>query len=163
MLDRERIQDLLPHRPPMLLVDSVPILEPGRTLHALKAVTVAEPCFRDVPDGVRRTYPVSLLMESAGQAAALLLLCSARPAGLRGDETLLFAAVRDVHVEGAVRPGDVLRHEVRLDRVIAGTGYAAVVTWVGERRVATFGSLVLAIRPRSVILPPELLHHASPG
>ena len=73
-----QIRAMLPQAAPMVLLDRVQVLEPGRSLRALKAVSGSEPCYQDVPAGLperRYAYPRSLLLESFGQAAAVLWQC----------------------------------------------------------------------------------------
>jgi 3-hydroxyacyl-[acyl-carrier-protein] dehydratase len=150
MREPDRVRAVLPQRHPMLLVDRVLDLEPGRAIRAVKAVTVAEPCYAHLPDDLparRYAYPVPLLIESLGQAAALLWLDGAA----LDDDVLLLAAVRDYVVEGPVHPGDVVRHEVRVDSVKAGTAFAHGESYVDERRIAVAGTLIAARRPRSAL------------
>jgi 3-hydroxyacyl-[acyl-carrier-protein] dehydratase len=144
-LDCTAIRALLPHGHPMLLVDRVDRLVPGTELTSVKAVTLSEPCYRDVPVDApadRYAYPLSLLIESFGQSAALLWLADRETAGL----VPMFAALRDCRVEGMARPGDVLRHRVRLDHAVAGAAFATGETFAGGRRLATFGSIMAVTR-----------------
>ena len=59
----------------------------------------------------------------------------------------MFVGARNYLFEGVARPGDVLRHEVRLESVVADTAFASGETWVGDRRIATIGSLIATRRP----------------
>ncbi|MER7274944.1 beta-hydroxyacyl-ACP dehydratase [Dactylosporangium sp. NPDC000244] len=153
MLTHAELRALLPQRWPMLLLDRVDELEPGVRITAVKAVTGAEPCYQDLPDGLdadRYAYPFPLVLESFGQACAVLWRASTAddPGGV-----LMFAAARDCVPRATVNPGDVLRHEARLEHVVPGTAFACGSTWVGDREVATFGSLVAVTRPAGQIEP----------
>lgn len=155
MLDHHDLRVLLPHGHPFVLVDRVLEVEPGRSLVATKAITGTEPCFRDVPAGAPAAhyrYPAPLLLESLGQAAALLWLLDAGPVG--EDFLLMFGAARGYRVLGGVFPGDVVRHEVRLEAVKADTIFAAGVTFVGDRPVAVADSLIAVQRPATVLATP---------
>lgn len=162
MLDQAMIRNLLPHRHPMVLLDRIDHVEPGVLVVASKAVTATEPCYRhlagDAPPWAY-AYPVSLLLESFGQAAAVLWLhggATGAPAAPPGEGTgrlLVLGALRDCRFDGEVFPGEVLRHEVRLDHSTAGAGFASGVSWAGERRVAVMGSFLAMVRPRAEILP----------
>jgi len=148
--DHVDVRGVLPQRYPMLLVDRVVAREPGRSIRTVKAVTGTEPCYAGLPDGAppdRYAYPRSLLIESFGQSAALLWLDNGAPA-VDNEQVLLFAGARGYHFDGEAYPGDLLRHEVRLDSVVADTAFATGETWVGERRVATVAALMAARRPR---------------
>ncbi|WP_207938753.1 hypothetical protein [Actinomadura darangshiensis] len=153
------VRAALPQRHPLLLVDRVLESDPGIGLVAVKAVTANEPCYAGVRDGADERahhYPPSLIIESLGQAAALLWLDGAT---LPGDgAVLMFAGARDFSFDGAVLPGDVLRHRVRLDIVVAGTAFATGETWVGHRRVAAVRSLIATrrpVRPADPVRPPD--------
>jgi 3-hydroxyacyl-[acyl-carrier-protein] dehydratase len=134
----------------MLLVDRVLASETGRSIRTVKAVTGTEPCYAGLPDDApldRYAYPRSLLIESFGQSAALLWFGTGAPA-VTGEQVLLFAGARGFRFDGDAYPGDLLRHEVRIDSVVADTAFASGETWVGERRVATVAALMAARRPR---------------
>jgi 3-hydroxyacyl-[acyl-carrier-protein] dehydratase len=151
-MDFVAIQAALPQRYPLLLVDRVLSLDPGRRIETVKAVTATDPCYAGLSDTAGAdayAYPVSLLIESFGQSAALLWLRDAEPSG--GDSVLLFVGARDYVVEGNAYPGEVVRHVVELEQVVADTAFATGESWVGDRRIATIGSLMAARRPRSAI------------
>ncbi|MEJ2853327.1 MULTISPECIES: 3-hydroxyacyl-ACP dehydratase FabZ family protein [unclassified Saccharothrix] len=136
MLEHHRLKALLPHRHPMLQVDRVLEVDPGRRIVAVKAVTATEPCYADLPDDAphaAHAYPVSLLLESLGQAGALLWALSTE----HDDATPLLGAVRDFAVHGAAYPGDVLRHEVHLDHATPDRALLRGETRVDGRLIAT--------------------------
>jgi 3-hydroxyacyl-[acyl-carrier-protein] dehydratase len=120
--DYRRLRRSLPYAHPMLLVDRIVAVEPGVSITALKAVTLSEPCHRDLaPDAPRESYayPPSLLLESFGQAAAALWLETAAVRRRTEEEIVILASAHNCGFEGDAFPGDVLRHVARLDRVIA--------------------------------------------
>jgi 3-hydroxyacyl-[acyl-carrier-protein] dehydratase len=149
MTDYGQIRQVLPHGAAMMLVDRIEWMEPGRALCAVKAVSGSEPCYEHLPPGLPReryAYPVSLIIESFGQAAAVLWHSAAdttAPAGA----VLAFAAARDCHFGGRAYPGDVLRHEVEFEHAISGAGFAHGEIWVGDRRIAEIGSVIAVMRP----------------
>ena len=146
LFDHARIRAILPQRYPMLLVDQVLELEPGSFIRTIKAITASEPCFAEVPEGGRYEYPRSLIIESLGQSAALLWLAD-HPVAPADDRVLMFAGARDFRFDGPAYPGDVLRHDVRLDGVVADTAFASGETWAGGRRVATLSAMIATRRP----------------
>ncbi len=142
------VRALLPQRYPLLLVDRVLELVAGDRIRTVKAVSGTDPCYAHLSDGVDarcHDYPGSLVVESFGQSAALLWLDGADPAP--DDRVLMFVGARGVRFEAVARPGDVLRHEVRLEAVLADTAFATGETWVGDQRIASFGSLIATRRP----------------
>lgn len=154
-LDFSRIRRLLPHGPGMVLVDRVEDLRPGVELQAVKVISGGEACYRSLgPDSPieRYAYPPSLVLESFGQAAALLWL-SARP--LRDDDqTLMFVAAKDCAFPGRAYPGDVLRHVVRMEHHGEGAAFVCGHTSTGSRRIASFGSLTAVVRQRAALVAP---------
>jgi 3-hydroxyacyl-[acyl-carrier-protein] dehydratase len=155
MLDVAGVRRLLPHGHPIVLVDRVVDIDPGRSIVATKAVTAGEPCFatlgRDVcGDGY--AYPASLLLESFGQAAAILWLHGLAPGACAG-RVLMLVAGRDCRIEGRALPGDVLRHVARIDHVVGDNVFVEGETYVDDRRVATVGSMMASMRDRSEVDP----------
>jgi 3-hydroxyacyl-[acyl-carrier-protein] dehydratase len=154
MLDLAQIREVLPHGYPMVLVDRIVAVVPGQSIVGIKAITASEPCYASVPRGRPAThyaYPASLLLESFGQTAAVLWLHSARLRGVRSDEILMFAVARDCVIEGIAVPGDLVRHEARLTNTVGDNIFVSGNSWVGERRIATFGSMVATLRPRVMV------------
>ena len=76
MMDIHEILKKLPHRYPILLVDRVLELEPGKRIKALKNVSINEPYFQGhFPH--RPVMPGVLMLEAMAQAAALLSFATA--------------------------------------------------------------------------------------
>lgn len=111
--DVEWIMSVLPHRYPLLLVDRVLELEPGRRIAAIKNVTINEPFFAGHFPG-RPVVPGVLLIEGLAQAGGLLLLSDLPD---RGNKLLYFAAIEDAKFRRPVVPGDQIRYEVEVLRL----------------------------------------------
>lgn len=70
-MDVNEIREYLPHRYPFLLVDRVLELDPGKSITAIKNVTVNEPFFNGhFPD--HPVMPGVLIVEAMAQAAGIL-------------------------------------------------------------------------------------------
>jgi 3-hydroxyacyl-[acyl-carrier-protein] dehydratase len=170
VFDHARIRAILPQRYPLLLVDQVLELQPGSFIRTIKAISGCEPCYAQLEDGAeswRYQYPPSLIIESLGQSAALLWFADHEIAP-DDDRTLMFAGARDFRFEGSAYPGDVLRHDVRLDAVVADTAFASGETWAGGRRIATVSTMIATrrpVRPPRAPLPepPAIPAHAATG
>jgi 3-hydroxyacyl-[acyl-carrier-protein] dehydratase len=156
MIGAAAIKDILPHRYPVLLVDRVTEVSPGRQLTAIKAVTVNEPYYQYLPPGAddaAHDYPMVLLIESWCQAAGLLA-ANVHPRDLAGRVPLL-GGITDVSFSGRVRPGDVVEHRVELVRdfgdslILAGESTVAGQVVMGVRRAS------IAIRAARVPEPAE--------
>jgi 3-hydroxyacyl-[acyl-carrier-protein] dehydratase len=118
MMDIHEILTRLPHRYPFLLVDRVLELERGKTLRALKNVTMNEPFFAGhFPH--RPVMPGVMILEALAQAAAILAFdnLDVRP----DDKTVFyFAGIDRARFKRPVEPGDQLMLHVTLDRMKAG-------------------------------------------
>jgi len=150
MFEYADLTAILPHRHPILQIDRVLELEPGRRIVAAKAVTGAEPCFAGLAEGLPHSayaYPAALMVESLGQAGAALWLLSARITGETAQGTLVFGAARDFEFFGAAYPGDVMRHEVVVESLKPSSAVMRGQTWVGDRRIASVGSMLAVARP----------------
>lgn len=105
----EEIQKLIPHRYPMLLVDRVLDYQPGKTLHAIKNVTINEPIFTGhFPE--LAIFPGVLILESLAQATGILGFKTAE--GREEDEMYLFASIDNAKFKQPVVPGDTMHLHV---------------------------------------------------
>ena len=105
----EEIRQLIPHRYPMLLVDRVLDFEPGKTLHAIKNVTINEPVFTGhFPD--LAIFPGVMILEALAQATVLLGFKSTE--AREEDEMYLFASIDNAKFKHPVTPGDTMHLHV---------------------------------------------------
>jgi 3-hydroxyacyl-[acyl-carrier-protein] dehydratase len=144
------VRRLLPHRYPMLLVDRVLEVVPGERLTAVKAVTCNEPCYARLGTDATEAelaYPQVLLVESWGQAAGLLAVFSRPNPDVLTGEVMLAGAMTGLEFHRPVRPGDVVRHEVRLFRALTDTVLFEGESRVGDDVAVTFSRMVMAFRP----------------
>jgi beta-hydroxyacyl-ACP dehydratase FabZ len=111
--DIEWILSVLPHRYPILLVDRVLEMEPGKRIVAIKNVTVNEPVFLGHFPG-RPVMPGVLLIEGMAQAGGLLLLHDVPD---RQSKLLLFASIEEAKFRRPVVPGDQVRYEIEVLRL----------------------------------------------
>ena len=111
VLDAVQIQELLPHRPPFLLVDRVVAFEKGKKIVAWKGVTMNEPFFPGHFPG-RPVMPGVLILEALAQAAGLLAMMSLGPEQ-RGKLTYLMG-IDAARFRKPVVPGDRLELHVEI-------------------------------------------------
>jgi beta-hydroxyacyl-ACP dehydratase FabZ len=112
-LDIRRIQEVLPHRYPFLLIDRIVEVEPRERIVGIKNVTMNEPFFQGHFPG-NPVMPGVLILEAMGQAAAVLFLDEMDE--LKG-RFVYFAGADKVRFRRPVVPGDQLRCEVEVLRV----------------------------------------------
>ena len=118
----------LPHRYPFLLIDRVISCEPGKTLVALKNVTINEPFFA----GHFPRHPVMpgvLIVEALAQASALLSFKTMQ-AQVDEESVYYFVGIDKARFKKPVTPGDALILEVALQRHMRG-----IWKFWGEARV----------------------------
>ena len=111
LLDIDAIREILPHRYPFLLVDSILELEAERIV-GIKNVTYNEPFmlghFPDFP-----VMPGVLVIEAMAQVAGVLVLKNIPD---RHNKLVLLASVEEAKFRRPVRPGDTLRIEMMVGR-----------------------------------------------
>ena len=132
----EQIQELLPHRYPFLLVDRVIELVPDRSVVALKNVTINEPFFQGHFPG-HPVMPGVLIVEAMAQAAGLLTQLSSRMKGDNSSSLFYLVKVDNARFSAVVVPGDQLRIEVNLKRLMRGMGLFMARTVVDGKEVAS--------------------------
>jgi 3-hydroxyacyl-[acyl-carrier-protein] dehydratase len=132
----EQIRQLLPHRYPFLLVDRVIEIVPEQSVVTLKNVTINEPFF----NGHFPEHPVMpgvLIVEAMAQSAGLLTQISARLKGGSVSPLFYLAKVDNARFNAPVVPGDQLRMEVRLKRLLRSMGLFEARTLVDGKEVAS--------------------------
>ncbi len=143
MMDIHQILKQLPHRYPFLLVDRVLEVEKGKSIKALKNVSVNEPQFTGhFPH--RPVFPGVLQLEALAQAAALLAF---ETLGTSPDDNTVyyFAGIDGARFKRPVEPGDQLILEVTLERMKAGMFKFKGTTRV-DGEVACEAELMCAMR-----------------
>jgi 3-hydroxyacyl-[acyl-carrier-protein] dehydratase len=117
-MDIHEILKKLPHRYPILLVDRVLEVDPGKSIKALKNVTINEPFFMGhFPH--RPVMPGVMMLEAMAQTAALLAFANAGAAP-DSNSVIYFAGIDGARFKRPVEPGDQLVMEVTLERARAG-------------------------------------------
>ena len=143
VLDVEQIKKLLPHRPPMLLVEKLADIVPGQSATGYKAVSINEPFFMGhFPE--RAVMPGVLIIEAMAQAAAILSFVTM---GAKGDDQSIyyFVGIDNARFKRPVTPGDALRLEVTLTRHVRGIWKFSAIARV-DAVVAAEAELMCTVR-----------------
>lgn len=108
-LDIERVQQLIPHRYPFLMIDRVVDLVLDVSATGIKNVTINEPYFQGhFPN--RPVMPGVMIIESMAQTAAVLVVSTL---GLESEGRLVyFMSVDNARFRKPVVPGDTLHVHV---------------------------------------------------
>ena len=120
MLTTKEIMDIIPHRHPFLLVDTIDELEPGIKATGYKCITYDEPYFAG---------PGVLQIEACAQVGAVAILSLEENKG----KTAYFGAVNNARFKRKVVPGDKLKMECEIIKKKGPVGVGkAVATVDGE-------------------------------
>lgn len=132
-IDTDRIQALLPHRYPFLLVDRVTEFEANTRVLAYKNVTINEPFFQGHFPG-HPVMPGVLVIEALAQAGGLLTQLSRvnDPTG----NLFYLVKIDNAKFSKMVVPGDRLELDVRLKRNIRNMAIYNGVARVDGEQVA---------------------------
>jgi 3-hydroxyacyl-[acyl-carrier-protein] dehydratase len=138
-MDVRQIMARLPHRYPLLLIDRILSLEPGKRIVGLKNVSIGEPFFVGHFRG-QPIMPAVLVVEAMAQVGAVLVSFSAAA----GYVTHLLSVER-VRFRRLVRPGDQLIIQVLglrgKGRFGKGQATATVDGAVAAEAVLTYGMM----------------------
>ena len=138
-LTHDQVLELLPHRPPFLLVDEVEELEPGVRCVAARTLRDDDFWFAGHFPG-NPVMPGVLIVEALAQAATIAAASGGDIAGKIG----LFAGIDKVRFKRVVKPGDTLRLEAEIVAVHGPVGRAKVKATV-DGQLACRGELMFAI------------------
>lgn len=143
-LEIQDIKNLLPHRYPFLLLDRVVDCIPGKSLRAVKNVTVNEPFFQGhFPQ--KPLMPGVLIIEAMAQGAAILGELS----GAETHEGVLYylVGVDNARFRKPVGPGDQLLIEITFLTVRRNIWKFSGTSHVGDALVASADFLTTVSEP----------------
>lgn len=123
----QEIMEILPHRHPFLLIDTVEEVEPGVRAVAKKNVTFNEPFFAGHFPG-NPVMPGVLIVEALAQTGAVAILGKEENRG----KTAYFAAINSAKFKRKVVPGDVLTLETEIIKQKGAIGIGKAVAKVGD-------------------------------
>jgi 3-hydroxyacyl-[acyl-carrier-protein] dehydratase len=127
MLDAKQIMEIIPHRPPILMVDRIIEMDPGKRAVGIKMVSANEPVFQGHYPG-NPIFPGVLIVEAMAQTGAVALMSQPEYA----QKVPLFAGIDEVKFKRPVVPGDQLRLEVEIVAIKRGLGIGNAKAYVGD-------------------------------
>ena len=130
-LDIKEIMEILPHRPPFLLVDRIVECEPGKSAKGIKCVSMNEPFFPGHFPG-QPIMPGVLILGALAQTGAVAALSLPENRG----KLAVFGGVKNCRFKKPVTPGDVLELSCELVEQRGPIGYGKAVARVGGKIAA---------------------------
>lgn len=131
MLDIKQIQEIIPHRHPMLLIDRVEEVIPNESAVAYKAVSYNEPFFvGHYPE--KPVMPGVLILEALAQTGAVAILSEKSNQG----KLIFFGGINQAKFRKPVEPGCLLRLETKIIKKKGPLGIGAAKAYVDGTLVA---------------------------
>lgn len=140
LLSAKEIMEIIPHRQPFMLLDTVEELEPGKRAVARKCVSYNEPFFQGHFPG-EPVMPGVLIVEALAQTGAVAILSLAENKG----KTAYFAAIQSAKFKKKVEPGDVLVLETEIIKQKGSIGIGKAVATV-DGKIAVQAELTFAVQ-----------------
>ena len=139
LLTAKEIMEIIPHRQPFMLLDTIEELTPGVRAVAKKCVSYNEPFFQGhFPQ--EPVMPGVLIIEALAQTGAAAILSLEENKG----KTAYFAAIGAAKFKKKVIPGDVLILETEIIKQKGSIGIGRAVATV-DGKVAVQAELTFAI------------------
>lgn len=139
VMKTKEIMEIIPHRQPFLLIDTIEELEPGKRAVGRKCVSYNEPYFAGhFPQ--EPVMPGVLIVEALAQVGAVAILSQPEWKG----KTAYFAAIKEAKFKGKVVPGDVLTLETEIIKVKGPIGVGSAKAYV-DGKLVTQAELTFAI------------------
>lgn len=139
LLNTQQIMEILPHRNPFLLIDTIEELVPREKAVAKKNVTMNEPYFMGHFPG-NPVMPGVLIIEALAQTGAVAILCQDEWKG----KTAYFAGINNAKFKQKVVPGDTLELTTEIIKVKGPIGVGKAVAKVNGK-TACMAELTFAI------------------
>jgi 3-hydroxyacyl-[acyl-carrier-protein] dehydratase len=133
MLRNVDIGKILPQRYPILMIDRVLELEPGKKIVALKNVSMNEPFFPGHFPG-NPIMPGVMMVEAMAQAS--IILFSAHTQGDASSKTHYYLGSVKMRFLHPVVPGDQLKIFIEPVKIISTAGIVKAQAFVAEKEVA---------------------------
>ena len=139
VLTTKEIMEIIPHRQPFLLIDTIEELEPGKRAVGKKCVSYNEPYFAGhFP--AEPVMPGVLVLEALAQVGAVAILSCEEFKG----KTAYFGGVKFAKFKKKIVPGDVLTLELEIIKQKGPIGVGSATAYV-DGKAAVVAELTFAI------------------
>jgi len=144
MIDVMKIQEILPHRYPFLLVDKITELKINEIVKGYKNISINEQIFMGHFPG-HPIYPGVLILEGMAQTGGVLAFESMTQKVSPKEKVVYFTGIDKAKFRNPVRPGD------RLDYVMKVVKNRGAV-WIFEGEAFVDGNLVAQAELKAMIV-----------
>ena len=132
VLTTKEIMEIIPHRQPFLLIDTIEELEPGKRAVGKKCVSYNEPYFGGhFPQ--EPVMPGVLILEALAQVGAVAILSCDEFKG----KTAFFGGIKNAKFRQKVIPGDVLTLELEIIKQKGPIGVGSAKATVNGKTAVT--------------------------
>ena len=139
LLNASQIMEIIPHRQPFMLLDTIEELEPGVRAVGYKCITYDEPQFKGhFPQ--EPVMPGVLMIEALAQVGAVAILSVEENKG----KTAYFGAINHAKFKKKVVPGDKLKLECQIVKQKGPIGVGQATATV-DGKVAVTAELTFMI------------------
>lgn len=127
MLQTKDIMKIIPHRAPILMIDRIIEMEPGKRAVGIKCISANEPVLAGHYPGMP-IFPGVLIVEAMAQTGGVAIMSMPEFA----NKWPIFAGIDECKFKRPVYPGDQLRLEVEIVAMKRGLGIGSGKAYVGD-------------------------------
>ncbi|MFT5466243.1 MAG: 3-hydroxyacyl-[acyl-carrier-protein] dehydratase [Verrucomicrobiales bacterium] len=142
-LTAQQLEKLLPHRPPILLIDEVVNVVPGESGSGVRTFKEGDPCFDGHFPG-NPILPGVLAAEACAQTTMAVFLADKADEPAAAGELGLLGKINEMTFLKPITPGKTIHFSIKIDRRVGPFAIVNCVALEGTEKFAT-GKLTLKI------------------